>query len=441
MRRLSLVQEFALRSLVFVVLMALVLGISISVAVRQLFLSEVARTARVTASAIVLEHLSVGEITQALPANLAYSLDTMATDDLNDAGITSIRLWNRKGDLIYASDGKQIGESFLRSEPVRRALEGQQVVDLRRHNGDEVDYGPAGSRATIEVFAPLKASNVPMPLGAFEITQPYEPVASASARLITVVWVIILAGSIPAYFLQLTVVQRTANELDAAQGDLETVNSRLRASLDDLELHSLGTLQALVAAVDAKDSYTARHSIAVTDYALAIGRQLGLSPGQLANLERAGLLHDVGKIGTPEGILLKPERLTDEEFATITSHAAIGGHIVETVPFLAGIMPVIRGHHERWDGTGYPDGLIGERIPLLARVLAVADAFDAMTSERPYRKPVSLEVARAELVRCTGTQFDPMAVRALLAAIDAGETRVFVHASAHARKRAVAMSA
>lgn len=444
MKRLDLVGQFALRSAFFVLVMALLLGLSITFAVRQLFVRETVRTTKVTANAVVLEHLEgVDLAVSSLPDDVAARLDTIVEKDLEGSGIFAIKLWDRRGRLVYVggegeAEKNEIGKSFAGHEPLDKALRGQVSAEVARE-ADEENAGEFESGGVIEVYAPLTDGADGPVLGVFEVYQAYAPVAANANRLIMYVWAIILLGSIPAYFLQLTLVRRTAEELTSARGDLAEVNERLSTSLDDLEMHSLGTLQALVAAVDAKDSYTARHSIAVTDYAVATGKRMGLCDEEVADLERAGLLHDVGKIGTPETILLKPDRLSNDEFEVIQEHSEMGGHIVETVPFLSRLMPVVRSHHERWDGSGYPDGLAGEDIPLLARVLAVADAFDAMTSERPYRKPVGLEVARAELVRCSGMQFDPRCVEALLAALDAGEARVLVHAEAargRARRRA-----
>ncbi len=426
MRKLTVVQQFAVRSLVFVIVMALALGFSITFAVRDFAASLASRVAVATADTIVTHAVGVGDLSKyPIPGSLRRDLDAIAGGDLSDAGITAIKLWNTDGVLLYSSEGKDEGRSFSDHPSLKAALGGEMSVEVepkaRREN--EAQIAEAGS--LIEVYAPLMRGG--RVIGAFEVYQDYTPVEQSIARFLALMWAIIALGSIPAYFLQLTLVKRTADELLDVKGVLAEVHRRLRDSMQDIELHSIGTLQALVSAVDAKDSYTARHSIAVTDYAVAIARRLGLPAEQITDVERAGLLHDIGKIGTPESILLKPEKLTDEEFSVMTEHSAMSGHIVEAVPFLAGLTPVIRGHHERWDGSGYPDGLAGERIPLLARVLAVADAFDAMTSERPYRTPISVEVARAELVRCAGSQFDPAVVEALLAALDAGEVKVVVH--------------
>lgn len=431
----GVVEQFALRSLLFVFVMAVILGLTLSIAVRTLFIGEAAKTGRVTTTAIVADHVTGVDLRdRALPASLVAVLDQMANEDLGAIGITTIKLWNSEGVLLYSSDGQKVGQSFATHPPFVAALAGETEVEVARKADAENEAQFARDGRVIEVYSPLVIDG--QTVGVFEIYQRYAPVASVINRFLALMWFVILGGSVPAYFLQLRLVRRTAHQLLAAQGDLVEVNQRLMSSLEDMELHSLGTLQALVAAVDAKDSYTARHSISVTDHAVAIAARMNLPAETLADVERAGLLHDIGKIGTPEVILLKPDRLTEDEFSVIAEHSEAGGHIVESVPFLAHLMPVIRSHHERWDGRGYPDGLAGERIPALARILTVADAFDAMISERPYRKPMSLEVARAEVVRCAGTQFDPAVVAAFLDALDRGEIRVVDHTeSARVRRR------
>ncbi|MDX1764261.1 MAG: GAF domain-containing protein, partial [bacterium] len=174
------------------------------------------------------------------------------------------------------------------------------------------------------------------------------------------------------------------------------------------------TISALAAAVDAKDSYTHNHSRDVSSYARAIGEQMGLSEQEMELLQRAAVLHDIGKIAVPGSILNKPDRLTREEFETMKTHVLSGVKIVENISDMAAIIPAMRGHHERYDGTGYPDGLQGEAIPLMARILAVADTYDAITSDRPYRKGPGHDFAVAEIIRCSGSQFAPEVVEAFL---------------------------
>ncbi|HTB22372.1 MAG TPA: HD domain-containing phosphohydrolase [bacterium] len=188
----------------------------------------------------------------------------------------------------------------------------------------------------------------------------------------------------------------------------------------DVESGFLSTVKALAQAVDAKDSYTAGHSSRVTQYSVIIAEELGLDADLVRRVRLSGLLHDVGKIGIGDSVLGKPGKLTDEEFALMKTHPAVGGHILEPVAQLADVIPGVISHHERFDGRGYPRGLKGEEIPLQGRIIGVADAFDAMTSHRVYRPRLSDEVAIAELKKYSGTQFDSRMVDAFLEAFNKG---------------------
>lgn len=174
-----------------------------------------------------------------------------------------------------------------------------------------------------------------------------------------------------------------------------------------LEQGSYSAVLALAEAVDAKDHYTRGHSQRVAEYARKLAEAISDDSGFIDLVYLTGTLHDVGKIGVPDAALSKPGRLTDEEFDAIKLHPVLGVKIVEKIPQLRDTLPGIRNHHERWDGRGYPDKISGDQIPLLGRILAVADTFDAMTSDRPYRKGMDQTVALEEIARCAGTQFDP----------------------------------
>ncbi len=195
-------------------------------------------------------------------------------------------------------------------------------------------------------------------------------------------------------------------------------NAQLFKSLEEAYM---GTVKALAAAIDAKDSYTQGHSTQVAQYVLMLGEELGLSEDDKKAVETAAYLHDIGKIGVRDEILLKPGRLSLNEMNEIRHHSMISANILAPVPFPWQVTPIVRHHHERWDGSGYPAGLKGQEIPVLARVLAVADAFDAMTSKRPYRKRKSIEEAIGELRACAGTHFDPELVEPFIAALEGAE--------------------
>jgi len=194
--------------------------------------------------------------------------------------------------------------------------------------------------------------------------------------------------------------------------DEATVN--LEKAYHQLQHTYQQTLEALGAALDSRDVGTESHSRRVHGYSLALARAHGVADDQLTDLAHGVLLHDIGKIGIPDAILLKPGSLTPEEWRVMRTHPEIGKRLIEKIPFLHGAIPVVWCHHEKWDGTGYPRGLAGEAIPLHARIFSVVDAFDAMTFDRPYSKAIAFEAAIAEIKRCAGAHFDPRVVESFL---------------------------
>ena len=186
---------------------------------------------------------------------------------------------------------------------------------------------------------------------------------------------------------------------------------------NELEQTFITTLAMLSDALERKDAYTAAHADEVADLSVAVARRLGLSEEEVRTINYGGLLHDIGKIGIPSEIILKPAKLTDEEFEVIKQHTIIGADMLSRIPFFEEVVPLVRSAHERWDGRGYPDGLAGDDIPLGARIICACDAYNAMITERPYKAAMPRGAAVAELARCRGTQFDPQVVEALLAEI------------------------
>ncbi|OGQ90152.1 MAG: hypothetical protein A2289_19830 [Deltaproteobacteria bacterium RIFOXYA12_FULL_58_15] len=215
---------------------------------------------------------------------------------------------------------------------------------------------------------------------------------------------------------------RSLLRMRKAEADLVRLNRNLKARADDLVDRQrslfLSTVRCLISALEAKDQYTRNHSVRVTEYAMALARRMNFGERDLRDLELAALLHDVGKIGVPETVLHKPGKLTSEEFALIKMHSAKGAEIVQQISEIGAVAPAVRAHHERYDGTGYPDGLRKVDIPIGARVMAVADTYDAMTSDRPYRQGLSHSAAMKEIVRHSGGQFDPEVVESFLALED-----------------------
>ncbi|MDD7178004.1 MAG: response regulator [Lachnospiraceae bacterium] len=201
--------------------------------------------------------------------------------------------------------------------------------------------------------------------------------------------------------------------------EVEKKTEVVKAQHEKLERISMQIVKTLSGAIDAKDTYTNGHSNRVADYSREIARNAGLSEKKQDDIYMMGLLHDVGKIGIPEAIINKPARLSDEEYAEIKTHPLLGAGILKNITEFPQLTVGARWHHERYDGKGYPDGISGEEIPMEARIIAIADAYDAMSSRRSYRDVLPQDVIRAELVKGRGTQFDPKFADIMLAMIDA----------------------
>jgi len=243
-----------------------------------------------------------------------------------------------------------------------------------------------------------------VPAVAFPVTMQQRPVGAL---------VLLGCKETPAEALQL--ISLLLRELDTLL-DNRAVHAALAESMKE-------TLIALVRALEARDRYTKDHSRRVGELAGKIAREMGLDASMIALVRLGGLLHDIGKVGIPDAVLLKPGRYTEREFAIMKAHPAIGDAILRHLELLVQERMVVRHHHERFDGRGYPDKLAGDEIPLAARIVCVADAIDAMTTHRVYRRAQPLSFAREQLERNAGTQFDPEVVKAAIALIDRGEVR------------------
>jgi putative nucleotidyltransferase with HDIG domain len=209
-------------------------------------------------------------------------------------------------------------------------------------------------------------------------------------------------------------LQESQNYQQSLEQVVRARTEMLRQAMEDLE-HSYDiTLEALGDALDLKDSETEGHSKRVTAYTIALARAIGIAPAQIKVIARGAFLHDIGKMAIPDEILRKPGKLTLEEQEIMREHCPRGYHMLRKIPFLAEAAEIVFTHQEHFDGNGYPNGLRGNQIPIGARIFAVADTLDAITSDRPYRKARSFDVAREEILRCSGTQFDPAVVEVFL---------------------------
>ena len=328
--------------------------------------------------------------------------------------LISVKVWRRDGLLLWTTlDKSRIGKHFPISDDLEETLATGEahgaVEDLSETpaGAEETAERRTGIRKALEVYAPIRGDDGRL-LGAYEVygrTDHLNAIASTNVRTI---WFTV-AGVFGALLVLLTLLVR------GASGRLHRQTEALRHSYRMLEESSLETIETLNATVEAKDPYTAGHSQRVRSIALAIGRELDLPRERLETLGASALFHDVGKIGVPDAILTKPGKLDAAEFETIKEHAARGAEIVSKLSRLKDAVPAIRHHHERWDGHGYPDGLAADQIPLEASIVGLADAWDAMTTERPYARALSAAVALEQVRLGRGTQFRPDVVDAFIA--------------------------
>jgi putative nucleotidyltransferase with HDIG domain len=398
--RLTLLGRFTLICAGIGIAFALTLGALVAQeATEAAFRESVATTAQ-AAEMLLTPYLVKGDLTEPLWSERINDLSRMIEPHIDHRGIVHVRLWNRKRVVVFSNNRSLIGRSEAASGNVASALAGRLVATIDQRPAD----GPSSatsSAGVLKVYVPIRLLGENYPQGVYEVHRLAEPIVTNIKASRARMWLLVTLGTAGLYLSLVSLVRRASRELIEQQRALE----------EALE----GTIRALAVAVDARDTYTGGHSSQVAVYAVAIATDLGLSKAEVHIVKLAGYLHDVGKIGVSDDVLRKTGELSDSEVAMIRQHSLIGFQILEPVKLDLRIKLAVKHAHERWDGLGYPDGLAGEAIPIHARILAVADAFEAMTTTRPYRDALGVEVARAELRRLAGHQFDPRVVEAFLA--------------------------
>jgi response regulator RpfG family c-di-GMP phosphodiesterase len=330
-------------------------------------------------------------------ANLLNSLDSLDAvlksivefvADFMVSERVSIMLLDGKGDCLKVAMAVGLEEEIVRDTRVQR---GEAIAGKVLESGKALRIDDISSiKAEVEQFSKYRAF-ISFPL--------MQAPLKSQMNALGIINVTNRFGDQPYTDLDLRNFDFIADTASVA------INNQIKGI--KLQESYFATMKSLALALDAKDRYTAGHSESVQRYSVLIARQLGLSQTEIVTIERAGALHDIGKIGIPDGIINKPGRLTSEEFDKIKEHPVIGEQMILPIPFLDSARGIIRHHHERFDGRGYPDAIRGNEIELGARIMAVADTFDAMTSDRSYRSASSIEEARTELNRCRDSQFDP----------------------------------
>jgi putative nucleotidyltransferase with HDIG domain len=337
-----------------------------------------------------------------------------------DPDLVTVKVWRPDGVLAWTNRAQQrIGHRY--------ELEGGLGVVLRDHRAvasmDELNSDENAVERSLhfnhllQVYAPLASSNGSRVIGAYEIYANPRHLETFITSRKHMIWLTVGLVFV-AIYLALGLLVRGASSMLTRQAQVLRARSQeLLESYRRLQERSLEAIASLNATVDARDPYTAGHSARVQRIALAVAEELGIPRSRLEAIRYGSLFHDIGKIAVPDAILSKPGGLTPGEYEVIKRHPADGADIVSKLGSLREAVPLIRHHHERWDGHGYPDRLCGEAIPLEACIVGLADAWDAMTSDRPYRPALSIEDATAEVRAARGSQFAPAIVDAFFAAL------------------------
>jgi putative nucleotidyltransferase with HDIG domain len=331
--------------------------------------------------------------------------------------VKSVKVWEPNGRLAWASlDRSRIGRRFAPDGPLETALRtGQPSASFvsTASEGEEDDAEvKLGLPSLLQVYAPIMSGK--RVIGAYEIyadPSSVDRLIGSRRRMIWIALAVVFLG----LWAALALLVRQASRLMRSQnGKLRARTASLVEANRLLEQGAIEAVESLNATVDAKDPYTAGHSKRVQRIALALAEELGLDDERREAVRFAGLFHDIGKIGVPDAILGKPGRLTELEYEIVKRHPEDGARIVGRLNQLRKAVPAVLHHHERWDGKGYPQGLAAAQIPVEAAIVGLADAFDAMTTDRPYSEARPLQEAADEIVRNRGTQFAPSVVDAFL---------------------------
>ncbi len=335
-----------------------------------------------------------------------------------DPNLVTVKVWRPDGVLAWTNRAQnRIGRRFEEEGELEEALHGETAGTIGGLDEDENAVERSlGFNHLLEVYAPVLGADGKTVLGAYEIYADPADLEQAIASRRHVIW-----GAVALVFLALwtalaLLVRGASSTLRRQTRELKDRSRALMDSYQQLEESSQAAIESLNATVEAKDPNTGGHSTRVQRVAVVIGEELALPPARLDALRFGALFHDIGKIAVPDAILLKPEELNYWENAQMKTHPAEGARIVGKFGRLKDAVPVIRHHHERWDGEGYPDGIAGEEIPLEAAITGLAEAWDAMTTERPYRSALTTEQALAEIRAGSGTQFSPEVVDAFFRA-------------------------
>jgi putative nucleotidyltransferase with HDIG domain len=416
-RSVTLLRVFLLASAGILVTAAMVLGWLLTTSLRRQALDDTSASLTQYVDGVLRPQLVRADklhVSPHLPLQVKAQLR-------RQPDILAVKVWRPDGTLVWTNRAtERIGRRF--PSTIQGDL-GETIGTRKAHAsiGQLEDAEDTAERAlgidhVFEVYAPIMTLDGKRAIGAYEIYAKADHTESFISSRKRVIWIAVIAVFLALYAALAAFVRNASSTLQRQAVALRARSRELMESYRRLEESSLEAIQSLNATVDAKDPYTAGHSARVQRIALAVAEELGVPGERLDAVRFGGLFHDIGKIAVPDTILTKPGALEPEEYEVIKRHPVDGADILAHFGRLRDAVPLIRHHHERWDGRGYPDQLSGAEIPQEACVVGLADAWDAMTTDRPYRPALTVEEAAAEVRRCSGTQFSPAVVDAFFAA-------------------------
>jgi putative nucleotidyltransferase with HDIG domain len=413
-RSLTLLRAFVVSSALILALGAAVLGSLLSSALREQAVDDAERSLAQYTSGVLGSRLVQGsELTIGMPAPSVVRAELAERRD-----ILSVKVWRPDGVLAWTSlEPDRIGRRYPLGEGLTEVIEHGEPEAHLESLDDEEDAAEAGLGVdeVLEVYAPITAGG--RVVGAYEVYADARPLEASIADRKRLVWLVTAAVFLVLWGV-LVLLARGASETLRRQTRVVRERSlALERAYQQLETNALEAVESLNATVEAKDPYTAGHSLRVQRIALAIADELGLAPRERDDLRLGALFHDIGKIAIPDRILTKPSELTADEYEAIKRHSEEGARIIGKFSRLHGAVPIVNHHHERWDGRGYPDGLAADAIPLAAAIAGLSDAWDAMTTDRPYQGALPWDAAFAEVRGGRGTQFAPAVADAFFAAV------------------------
>ena len=413
-RSLTLLRVFILASAVLLAAAAVSLALIMTNAVRKQAIDDAqASLAEYTNGVLHREVVHGGRLTVGPNVKSVVNASFASRRD-----ILSVKVWRPDGVLAWTDVApERIGKKFPTSAHLSEVLETRQPaaqIEELDTTENAAEGRTSGAERALEIYAPVIDGGYA--IGAFEIYADASPIEASIEQKKQQIWLatFIVFGLL--WGLLVFLVRGASGLLRRQTDQLRKRSKDLMAAYARLEESSLEAIESLNATVEAKDPYTAGHSLRVQRIAVAIGEELDLSKDRVDALRLGALFHDIGKLAVPDAVLTKPARLTEDEFDQIKKHSEDGARIVGKFGPLRETVPIIRHHHERWDGRGYPDKLATGEIPLEAAIVGLADAWDAMTTDRPYHRGLTLEEAFREVREARGTQFAPQVVDAFFAA-------------------------